>query len=155
MKTVLLEYFCYTVLNVIVVVLVAPAWVTYHSQVTLTGKKSIVIQTTYEDGWKLTPHSLAQAVERQAQPYENKLVIFTNPGNPSGQVYTAEELRELAEVFRKYKMIVVSDEIYSYSTYDDTDYVSLSKYFNNHEACAEYMKHCTRILHAVSLFCSR
>jgi len=42
------------------VVLVAPAWVTYHSQVTLTGKKSIVIQTTYEDGWKLTPHSLAQ-----------------------------------------------------------------------------------------------
>ncbi|KAF6028238.1 hypothetical protein EB796_013464 [Bugula neritina] len=183
-----------------VVVLVAPAWVSYPSQVTLAGKRSIVIQTTYEDGWKLTPHSLTQAVERQAQPYENKLVIFTNPGNPTGQVYTAEELRELAEVFRKYKMIVVSDEIYSYLTYDE-DFVSLSKfypegtvittglskwasgggwrtgyamfppelsflrnllgsaashtftcapvpqqcavaeYFNNHEACAEYMKH--------------
>jgi len=42
------------------VVLVAPAWVSYPSQVTLAGKRSIVIQTTYEDGWKLTPHSLTQ-----------------------------------------------------------------------------------------------
>jgi len=54
------------------------------------------------------------------------LQYYTDTVLIAGQVYTAEELRELAEVFRKYKMIVVSDEIYSYLTYDE-DFVSLSK----------------------------
>ncbi|XP_067936386.1 aspartate aminotransferase-like [Watersipora subatra] len=112
-----------------VVILKAPSWTTYQSQVTLAGRQQIIVNCPFEDEWKITPQNLIQTLEGQEIQEKNLLLIFNNPGNPSGLLYTTEELEALGKVFRRYRILVISDEIYANLTYPDSCYTSLAKFY--------------------------
>lgn len=86
----------------------------------------INIKTHIEDEWRLTPVLLEEAFQRST--CENKLLIMCYPDNPTGTSYNTQQLQELAEVFRKYKVIVIADEIYSKLTFDG-DHESLARLY--------------------------
>ncbi|OLY93032.1 aspartate aminotransferase [Cnuella takakiae] len=95
------------------VVIPTPYWVTYAALVQLCQGKVVEIKTDLECGYKITPAQLEAAITPRT-----KVFMFSSPCNPSGAVYSTEELEGLAEVFRKYPNIaIISDEIYEYITY--------------------------------------
>lgn len=92
------------------VVIPTPYWVTYSEIVKLAEGKVTLVRTSIENKYKLTAAELEAALKP-----ETRLFIFSSPCNPSGSVYTQEELAALAEVFKKYPdVFIISDEIYEY-----------------------------------------
>lgn len=90
-----------------------PYWVTYSALVDMALGKNIFIDCKLEDGYKLTPEALEAAITDKT-----RLFVFSTPCNPSGAVYSYEELVALKNVFVKYPNItIVSDEIYEYINY--------------------------------------
>ena len=99
------------------VLLPAPAWTTYRPQARLAGHEPRLVPQTSHNNWKLRPEDLETSLKEVSQADRPLLMILTNPGNPSGCVYTRAELESLAEVCRRHKIIVLSDEIYARLTY--------------------------------------
>ncbi|XP_069998079.1 aspartate aminotransferase [Penaeus vannamei] len=97
------------------ILLPAPAWTTYAPQARLAGKETRILQTDRAKGWKLTPEVLEEAGRRGTS---KKLLILTNPGNPTGTCYKEEELKALSLVCRRHGILVLSDEIYARLTFD-------------------------------------
>ncbi|MFN5054768.1 MAG: pyridoxal phosphate-dependent aminotransferase [Bacteroidota bacterium] len=92
------------------VVIPTPYWVTYSEIVKLAEGKVTLVRTSIENKYKLTAAELEAAITPKT-----KLFIFSSPCNPSGSVYTKDELAALADVFRKHPNIfIISDEIYEY-----------------------------------------
>ena len=92
------------------VVIPTPYWVTYSELVKIAGGKVVQINTTFESGYKITAEQLEAAITTKT-----KLFMFSSPCNPSGAVYTKDELKSLVSVFEKYPNIyIISDEIYEY-----------------------------------------
>lgn len=92
------------------VIIPTPFWVSYEEMVKLAGGKCIFIKTGIESDFKITPQQLEQAINAKT-----KLMIFSSPCNPTGSVYTRDELEALAAVMRKNKqMYIISDEIYEH-----------------------------------------
>ena len=92
------------------VIIPTPYWVTYSELVKIARGKVVEIHTDTEAGFKCTPAQLEAAITPKT-----KVFLFSSPCNPSGAVYSKEELEGLAEVFRKYPGItIISDEIYEY-----------------------------------------
>ena len=95
------------------VLLPAPYWVSYSAIATLAEAKSIIIPSSIETDFKITPEQLEQAITPKT-----KLVMFNSPNNPSGIIYTEEEYRALGAVLEKYPDIyILSDEIYEHINY--------------------------------------
>ncbi len=95
------------------VVIPTPYWVTYSEIVRLDGGEPVFVKTTPESGYKITPQQLEDAITERT-----RLFMFSSPCNPTGAVYTKEELAGLAEVFRRYPNVyIMSDEIYEYINY--------------------------------------
>jgi aspartate aminotransferase len=95
------------------VLIPTPFWVTYEALVQFGRGKVKRMPTTLASGYKITPEQLEEAITPQT-----KLFIFSSPCNPSGAVYTKEELRALATVFEKHPQVfIISDEIYEYINY--------------------------------------
>ena len=95
------------------VLLPAPYWVSYSAIATLAEAKSIIIPSTIETDFKITPKQLEQAITPKT-----KLVMFNSPNNPSGAIYSEEEYRALGAVLKKYPDIyILSDEIYEHINY--------------------------------------
>lgn len=92
------------------VVIPTPYWVTYSELVKIARGKVVEIRTSVENGFKATAAQLEAAITPKT-----KLFMFSSPCNPSGAVYSKQELESLAEVFRKYPdILIISDEIYEY-----------------------------------------
>lgn len=92
------------------VVIPTPYWVTYSEIVKLAEGKVVLVRTSLENKYKITPAELEAAITPQT-----RLFMFSSPCNPSGSVYSKEELTALAEVFRKHpNVLILSDEIYEY-----------------------------------------
>lgn len=90
------------------VVFVAPYWVSYPEMVGLAGAESVIVTPNVSDDFKLTPESLAAALTPRT-----RWLLLNSPGNPSGALYSAEELQALGEVLRAYpRVLVMSDDIY-------------------------------------------
>jgi aspartate aminotransferase len=103
------------------VILPAPYWVSYAEMVTLNEGKVVSIETTYETDFKITPAQLEKAITPKT-----KMFLFSNPCNPTGTLYTENELRALGEVFKKYpQVLIVSDEIYEHINFE-TKHFSLA-----------------------------
>lgn len=97
------------------IILPAPYWVSYAAMTQLAEADAVVIPTTVDADFKITPEQLEDAITEKS-----KLMIFSTPCNPSGSVYTAEELRALADVIAKYpNLYVISDEIYEVINFED------------------------------------
>lgn len=95
------------------VLLPAPYWVSYSAIATLAEAKSIIIPSSVETDFKITPEQLEAAITPKT-----KLVMFNSPNNPSGTIYTEAEYRVLGKVLEKYPDIyILSDEIYELINY--------------------------------------
>jgi len=103
------------------VIIPAPYWLSYPEMVRLAGGEPVIVQTTAESGWKLTPEAFADAMTPRT-----KMVIINSPGNPTGSVYTREELAALVEVAAEEDITILSDEIYEKLVYDGTEHVSIA-----------------------------
>ena len=96
------------------VIIPTPYWVTYSEIVRLAGGVPVFIKAGFENGYKITPAQLEEAITEKT-----KLFMFSSPCNPSGAVYGKEELAALAEVFKKYTQVyIMSDEIYEHIIFD-------------------------------------
>ena len=95
------------------VIIPTPYWVTYSEIVKLAEGEVKLVKTSIENDYKLTPAQLEAAITPRS-----KLFIFSSPSNPTGGVYSKEELAGLAEVFKKHPQVfIISDEIYEYINY--------------------------------------
>lgn len=92
------------------VIIPTPYWVTYSELVKIARGKVVEIKSSLESGFKITPAQLEAAITSRT-----KLFLFSSPCNPSGAVYSKEELKGLVDVFLKYpNILIISDEIYEY-----------------------------------------
>ncbi len=98
-----------------------PYWVTFTEQPKLVGAGPVVVRTRREDGLKLTPDALRSAITPRT-----RMLLLNSPSNPSGCVYTREELEELAAVAVEHGVYVLSDEIYEKLVYDGAEHVSIA-----------------------------
>ncbi|MEJ7740837.1 MAG: pyridoxal phosphate-dependent aminotransferase [Chitinophagaceae bacterium] len=95
------------------VIIPTPYWVTYSEIVKLNEGVPVVVSTSLQNGYKITPRELEEAITPKT-----RLFMFSSPSNPTGAVYTREELAALAAVFRNHPdIIIMSDEIYEYINY--------------------------------------
>ncbi|WP_297433847.1 pyridoxal phosphate-dependent aminotransferase [Sulfurimonas sp.] len=95
------------------VIIPAPYWVTYPELVKYCGGKVVEIQTSDETAFKITPEQLKDAITPKT-----KMLVLTTPSNPTGAIYSKEELAALGEVLKGTDIIVASDEMYEKLTYD-------------------------------------
>ncbi len=96
------------------VIIPAPYWVSYVELVKIAGGNAIIIPTSMDDDFKITPAQLRNAITPKS-----RLLMFSSPNNPSGAMYTEQELRALAEVIAEKKdFYVMADEIYELISYD-------------------------------------
>ena len=102
------------------VVIPTPYWLSYPEMVRLAGAEPVFVQTREENGWKMT----AEEFENAMTP-RTKMVIINSPGNPTGSVYTREEMQKIVEVAAEEDILILSDEIYEKLTYDDAQHVSI------------------------------
>jgi aspartate aminotransferase len=102
------------------VMIPAPYWVSYPEMVKLAEGVPVIVPTTADTSYKITPQQLHQAVTPKT-----KLFVLNSPSNPTGMVYTPEEIRALAEVVVQHDLLVVADEIYEKLLYDGAQHLSL------------------------------
>ena len=105
------------------IILPAPSWVSYKPQSIIADNKFHWIKTIPENNWYPTAESLEELVLKNKE--KNYLLILNSPNNPSGQV--CKNIKEISEIVKKYKIIVLSDEIYSELTFDE-NYDSMSNF---------------------------
>ncbi len=96
------------------VIIPVPYWITYADIVKLCGGKPVLVPTSIENDFKPTLESLENAVSENS-----KAIIFSSPCNPSGSVYSKEELQAIAKFAQKHDLIILSDEIYEHIVYGE------------------------------------
>ena len=95
------------------VIIPAPYWVSYPDMVRLADGEPVFVEATIEQNFKITPQQLAAAITPRT-----KAIILCSPSNPTGSVYSLEELEGLAEVLRQHpEVLVIADEIYEHINY--------------------------------------
>ena len=113
------------------VIIPAPYWVSYVEMVKLADGKSVIVEAGLDQDFKITPEQLEQAITPKT-----KVLILCSPSNPTGSVYTKEELEGLANVLAKYpNVIVLADEIYEHINY-----------IGKHESIAQFESICDRVV---------
>ena len=103
------------------VIIPAPYWLSYPEMVRLAGAEPVFVQTTEANGWKMTAEEFQDAMTPRT-----KMVILNSPGNPTGAVYTREELQAIVDVASDEEILILSDEIYEKLTYDGAEHVSVA-----------------------------
>jgi aspartate aminotransferase len=110
------------------VIVPAPYWVTYVEQVRLFGGETVIISTSIDNDFKITPEQLENAITDKT-----KLMMFSNPCNPTGSSYSHDELKGLADVIAAHpNLYVISDEIYEHINFAGKN-VSLASFDNVYE----------------------
>ena len=103
------------------VVIPAPYWVSYPDMVRLVGADPVIVPTSERNAWKMRPEDFENAMTPRT-----KMLIMNSPGNPTGSVYTREELEAIVNVAAEEDIYVLSDEIYEKLVYDDVKHVSIA-----------------------------
>ena len=100
----------------------APYWVSYPEMVRLSGAESVIVRTTADEGFLVTPEQLRKAITPRS-----RLLILCSPSNPSGAVYPKETLEELAKIVVEHpRLMVLSDEIYEHIVYAPAEHHSIA-----------------------------
>jgi aspartate aminotransferase len=111
------------------VIIPAPYWLSYPEMVRLAGADPVFVHTREENGWKLTADEFENAMTPRT-----KMIILNSPGNPTGSVYTKEELDAIGKVAAEEEILILSDEIYEKLVYDDSRHFSIAalgqEYYN-------------------------
>jgi aspartate aminotransferase len=103
------------------VVIPSPYWVSYPDMVRLAGAEPVIVPTTERMGWKMRAEDFENAMTPRT-----KMLILNSPGNPTGAVYTREELQAIVDVAAEEDIYILSDEIYEKLVYDDVQHVSIA-----------------------------
>lgn len=103
------------------VIIPAPYWVSYAELVKLTGAAPVIVETPQENNFKLTPETLLKAVTKKT-----KVLLLCSPSNPTGSMYSPEELGELADVAVENNLLIISDEIYERLIYGNNKFASFA-----------------------------
>jgi aspartate aminotransferase len=103
------------------VIIPTPYWVSYPEMVRLAGGIPVLVETQESTGWKMTPEQFEEAMTPAT-----KMVIINSPGNPTGAVYTKEELLALGEIAIAEDIVILSDEIYEKLVYGEAKHVSIA-----------------------------
>ena len=117
----------YTLFQVILdegdeVIIPTPYWVSYPEQVKLAGGVPVYVEGLEKNEFKITPEQLKAAITERT-----KAVIINSPSNPTGMIYTEEELKALGEVCLEHDILIVSDEIYEKLVYGNAKHVSIAQ----------------------------
>ena len=100
------------------VIIPAPFWVSYPEMVKLNDGVPVILETKEENNFKFTARDLIGAITPNTRAF-----ILNSPSNPTGMVYTVEELREIAQVAVEYNLYIISDEIYEHLIYGSTKHL--------------------------------
>jgi aspartate aminotransferase len=103
------------------VIIPSPFWVSYPEMVRLAGGVPVIVETKESTGWKMTPEQFEEAMTPAT-----KMVILNTPSNPTGAIYSEEELRALGEIALGEDIVILSDEIYEKLVYADNKHVSIA-----------------------------
>ncbi|HOO73033.1 MAG TPA: pyridoxal phosphate-dependent aminotransferase [Spirochaetota bacterium] len=120
------------------VIVPAPYWVSYPSMVTLAGGKPVIVDCPETQGFKITSAQLKKAITKKT-----RAVVLNSPSNPTGAVYSREELENIASTISGNDILVISDDIYECMLYDGMTFCNMA-------AISEEMKLKTVILNGVS-----
>jgi len=120
------------------VILPSPYWVSYPEMIKIAQAKPVIIKTTYENNFKISPQQLQEAITPRT-----KLFILNSPSNPTGMVYTKDELKLLSNILVKADIYCISDEIYEKIIYDGEEHVSIA-------SLGEEIKKLTIVVNGVS-----
>ncbi|UAC47046.1 pyridoxal phosphate-dependent aminotransferase [Bacillus aquiflavi] len=120
------------------VIIPAPYWVSYPEQVKLAGGIPVYVTGKEENQFKITPQQLEGAISNKT-----KALIINSPSNPTGMLYTKDELTALGEVCLKNNILIISDEIYEKLVYEENKHVSIAEISPN-------LKELTIIINGVS-----
>ena len=103
------------------VLIPSPYWVSYPDIVSLCNGKPIIIETKFENGFKIKPEDIERNITNKT-----KWIIINSPGNPTGSVYSEDELRQLSDVIKKYKdVFILSDDIYEHILYKNAKFTNI------------------------------
>jgi aspartate aminotransferase len=103
------------------VIIPAPYWVSYPDMIRLAGAEPVIVQTSERNRWKMS----AEEFENAMTP-RTKMVILNSPGNPTGSVYSRDELEGIVNVAAEEDIYILSDEIYEKLVYDDAQHISVA-----------------------------
>ena len=103
------------------VIIPAPYWVSYPEMVRLVGAEPVIVPTSERNSWKMRPEDFENAMTPRT-----KMLIMNSPGNPTGSVYTREELEAIVNVAAEEDIYILSDEIYEKLVYDGAKHVSIA-----------------------------
>ncbi|MDQ6913577.1 MAG: pyridoxal phosphate-dependent aminotransferase, partial [Verrucomicrobiota bacterium] len=103
------------------VLIPSPYWVSYPDMVKLAGAEPVIVPTTERNGWKMRAEDFENAMTPRT-----KMLILNSPNNPSGAVYTREEMQKIVDVAAEEEIYILSDEIYEKLVYDDIEHVSIA-----------------------------
>ncbi len=120
------------------VIIPAPYWVSYPEMVTLACGKSVILPTEEERGFRITADSLRAAITPRT-----KALIFNNPSNPTGAVYSRKEMEAIAEVVLEKDLVVIADEVYDKLVYEGMEFTTFA-------SLGEEIKQRTIVVNAVS-----
>ena len=102
------------------VILPAPYWVSYYEMIRLVGGVPVVVTAGEDQNFKITAEQLEAAITEKT-----KAVMINNPSNPTGAIYTKEELQALADVCVRHDLFIIADEIYDKLIYDGARFTSI------------------------------
>lgn len=120
------------------VIIPTPFWLTYPELVKVCGGVSVFVEGKKENGFKVTPEAIKNAITPKT-----KMIVFNSPSNPTGAVYSEEEIRAIAKVVEDAGIYVLADEIYSKLIYDGAKHFSIA-------SVSEKLKEKTIIIDGVS-----
>ena len=120
------------------VIIPAPYWVSYPDIVKLCGATPVFVDCPEKDGFKLTPQALKKALTPKT-----KWIILNSPSNPTGAVYTKDELKALGDVLKNHTCMIMSDDIYEYLTYE-------GEFYNLPMTCPDDLKERILVVNGVS-----
>jgi len=105
-----------------------PCWVSYIPQAQIVGRTVSTIATNAAQRWKITAPQLLRSLELVQDDYRPRLLVLNYPSNPSGQTYTEDELKEIADVARRFQLVILSDEIYG-QLHHRGEHVSIARFY--------------------------
>lgn len=120
------------------VIVPAPYWVSYPEQIKLAEGTPVVVKALEENDFKLSPEQVEEAITGRT-----KAIIINSPSNPTGMLYSKDELEKIGEVCKRHNVYIISDEIYEKLIYGDGTHVSMAQ-------VSEELKNQTIIINGVS-----
>ncbi len=111
------------------VIIPAPYWLSYPEMVKLAGARPVILGTTDETEFKVTPGQLREAITPNT-----KLFILNSPSNPTGSVYSADEIKAIGDVCVEKGVLIMSDDIYEKLVYDRAEFTSVTGFSEEHKA---------------------